>query len=686
MSTWVSDARRLHIRPRQGVLGFALALAAGYAICPAIASANGNAGVLFGVTLTIGVPGWMALAALGLRDRFGAAAALGLVPAAGVAMWIAPLALAFAFGLPLGAAVILVFAASVALFAVSPRDARPTSGLLAAGAAGLASAAAVAAWPPALTGDSVFHAGRVRKMIALDRLSLSDVSAYLHGQPHAGYAFPLLHAAEAGAISLAGVDPARGYTQLAPWFAFFVPVLGYGAGKAIAGHAAGLAAAAFAFWNAFSPGVWPLSLTSVQQPPDFTILLVLPAGLMLAAELRKTPGDRVLSAGIVVLTALAAIVHPTYVIPLLAMLTAYAMFRHIGWRTVAACWGAAIAVFAWIYDVALAGASSTSYHRAYASGVGGHPLYISGHSVLDAQFPVALAALALVPLLILYGRRSISAIFMLGALALTSFPGIVTLLTATIGFAQTRRLWIAIPWMFVTAEVVTRVAAAASRRGLVAVTAGCAVLSVASWPGSPVWRTSTTPLTVIVSVAAVAVAMYLLVRHGAALRRLPPPPAATGRVLALTLAILAGPVLAFGHEVAHTGRPPFSGALLSHIRGSGTGAFPVVLGPLPTSYQLSGYADAYVVAVPKPRMLAEPKIMPALRRAAVRDFYRPGATSAERRRIARAYDVDYVLVDATALREVRALSHTAWLHRVFTDPAGSPAARRFVLFRTDTNR
>ena len=85
-------------------------------------------------------------------------------------------------------------------------------------------------------------------------------------------------------------------------------------------------------------------------------------------------------------------------------------------------------------------------------------------------------------------------------------------------------------------------------------------------------------------------------------------------------------------------------------------------------------------------MLAEPKIMPALRRAAVREFYRPGATSAERRRIARAYDVRYVLVEATALREVRALAHTAWLHRVFTDPMGSPAAGRFVLFRTDANR
>ena len=55
----------------------------------------------------------------------------------------------------------------------------------------------------------LFHAGRIRKLLALDRLSLDGVSTYLNGHPHAGYAFPLLHAAQAGAIDLVRADPTR---------------------------------------------------------------------------------------------------------------------------------------------------------------------------------------------------------------------------------------------------------------------------------------------------------------------------------------------------------------------------------------------------------------------------------------------------------------------------------------------
>ena len=65
MSTWVSDVRRLPVRPMSGVLGFALALAAGYAICNMIAAADSNAGVLWGATVTIGVPGWVTVRAAG---------------------------------------------------------------------------------------------------------------------------------------------------------------------------------------------------------------------------------------------------------------------------------------------------------------------------------------------------------------------------------------------------------------------------------------------------------------------------------------------------------------------------------------------------------------------------------------------------------------------------------------------
>ena len=76
---------------------------------------------------------------------------------------------------------------------------------------------------PSLGGDALFHAGLIRKMLAVPDLSLYDISPYWHGHPHAGYVVPLLHAVEAGAISITGGDPSLAYQNLTPAFGFLVP-------------------------------------------------------------------------------------------------------------------------------------------------------------------------------------------------------------------------------------------------------------------------------------------------------------------------------------------------------------------------------------------------------------------------------------------------------------------------------
>ena len=168
-------------------------------------------------------------------------------------------------------------------------------------------------------GDALFHAGRVRKLIELDSLSLSGISTYLDGAPHAGYAFPLLHAAQAGAVKLAGGDPSATYVSLVPVFVCLVPVAVYAAGRAIAGPAVGAAAALLACWDALVPGAWPLSLQWTEQPPTFTFVVLLPIGVLVIHELCRTPEHRGLQASWLAIVGVVAFVHPTYVFPLLAI-------------------------------------------------------------------------------------------------------------------------------------------------------------------------------------------------------------------------------------------------------------------------------------------------------------------------------------------------------------------------------
>ena len=67
-----------------------------------------------------------------------------------------------------------------------------------------------------VVGDALFHVGRMRKIERVDGLSLTSISSFEDGAPHAGYAFPLLHAAWAGVARVAGVDAGTAFILLAP--------------------------------------------------------------------------------------------------------------------------------------------------------------------------------------------------------------------------------------------------------------------------------------------------------------------------------------------------------------------------------------------------------------------------------------------------------------------------------------
>ena len=64
-----------------------------------------------------------------------------------------------------------------------------------------------------------------------------------------------------------------------------------------------------------------------------------------------------------------------------------------------------------------------------------------------------------------------------------------------------------------------------------------------------------------------------------------------------------------------------------------------------SSYELSGEADVYVVALPEVRTRAEPKDRPKVRRDAVGIVLSPASTTAARNGVLSEYDVRYVLIN-----------------------------------------
>src|SRR6266536_377765 len=69
----------------------------------------------------------------------------------------------------------------------------------------------IALWHVAgvVSGDALFHLGRVRKLDAFGDLHVRSVDEFIDGGLHPGYAFPLWHAFLALVGKLAGADPSQ---------------------------------------------------------------------------------------------------------------------------------------------------------------------------------------------------------------------------------------------------------------------------------------------------------------------------------------------------------------------------------------------------------------------------------------------------------------------------------------------
>ena len=286
-------------------IGFVLAAGAltrlGGAVLPAQAAM-----VLAGIT-ALGVPGWALLHASGLRARLDTVACLGLAVVSGLAVWAVALAVGVIVGLPFSALLVAVGIASMAGLA-RESETRPAPRLdIGLAVAGTTAVIILATrWQWSLYGDEVFHTGRIRKLLALDRLSLEGLSSYFHGPLHAGYAFPLLHAGQAAMTSLSGLDAGVAYPNMSPFFAGVFILVSYAAGRSLGGTWVGVAAALLAFSNSIP--VHEPFLGMMQWPGPFAFYVLTTAAIVVLVELMRAPDRRL---GI----ALAAVVAEVAIDP-----------------------------------------------------------------------------------------------------------------------------------------------------------------------------------------------------------------------------------------------------------------------------------------------------------------------------------------------------------------------------------
>jgi hypothetical protein len=189
------------------------------------------------------------------------------------------------------------------------------------------------------------------------------------------------------------------------------------------------------------------------------------------------------------------------------------------------------------------------------------------------------------------------------------------------------------------------------------------------WPGALNW----TGLAMIAATAAFVTMIWIAVRaRDADPQPVPPPPVVA--TLLLTAATLAGSIGMNGSAAAHTLRHGagiggrtirLTPELISYFRAHDSG-FPVVLAEPYSSYQLSGEADVYVVALPEVRTRAEPKDRPKVRRDEVGIVLSPNSTTAARNAVLDHYDVRYVLINTrTAERALAPLRADPDLQEVY---------------------
>jgi hypothetical protein len=650
---------------------------------------------LAGIALTIVAPGLALEGCLRLDERIDPLLAFALVPALGVLAWGPPLAVGLTLHLPFGVVAAAVAVTTVAAGAVRLPRPPPWQDLAALAGLGALAAFLGARWQSILIGDGLFHASVIRKLLTVGGISWTNVWPFAGQHSHAGYAFPLLHAAQAGAVMAAGGSFSTDYTFMVPAFSVFVPLAAYALGSVIRGRAAAVVSGLLALWMAITA---EQSLSVAQQPRYYISLVIVP--LAWAVLLAARPG-RATTWTVAGLLLLVAFVHSTYELPVLITGGTIAVLRPAMRRPLVLGAAASAVYIGAVYAITVLGApkSPPPYRPNSEFQVfDGHRVAVSGSVIFHGRPELVLALAGIVVFLVRRGTP-LGWLAAAGAVEylLVSIPGVLWPVMAVVGEGQGVRYWEEIPWVWMLAAGIVLAARAAPLRSALAAAvatyvlerthflpgshatylawAGAALVAAAgvraigrrNWPQRPRWVPRGSPGWIAVGLVTVGVMLGSLHKNQ----------------VPVMDAIRDGRI-----QPSVTDRP--TPAAVRFLE-TGDRRLSVVLAPYHAnhanwfagmSYELVGETGVYTVAMSHYHTQADPKDHPDQRRADVDAFLDPATSDARRNAILSRWRVQFVAVERTASPALlRQLEADPRLHRVFADPPGVPSYASLIIWQ-----
>ncbi|HLX31779.1 MAG TPA: hypothetical protein VKR79_03305 [Gaiellaceae bacterium] len=529
-----------------------------------------------------------------------------------------------------------------------PGRARFVRGFLAF--SGLVIGGAVWAVQGALSGDSFFHLGRIRKLDDLHALSLHAVDEFQHGGLHPGYAFPLWHGWIALVAKVAGVDPTSVATHESSLLVPFALVLAFEMGWAIfrsTGLAFALVLAQFAL-KALGPGHAGVYVY-LWQPGTAATQLLAPAAVALFFLFLRRPSWAV-ALTLAVDSAALALVHPTYALFLAIPLAAFVVARVLlarggdlrrGIEALSSFGIPMLLAFAWLKPVVDQTVSLAPTARELARSLRHYHADLVVHSAtsynlaparIDRTGSLAIAALVLTPLA-LAGRRSRWAALVLGGtvsvLALELWPFVFPHFANAVSLSQARRAATFVPFAvaFVGGVAVlsrlSRILALALALGFgiwleIAYAGDFGLRAPRTQPALPVWIGLYGGAAALV--LGIALAWWRRDLLLAAGRR-------RGITVALATFLFVIPIAVSGFSnwtPANTQGTLLTPGLIRFLQHD-VQPRSVVFGDMETSYEAIAYAPVYAVAVPPTHVArTRPNQVSSRRHAVIRFMEHPG--------------------------------------------------------------
>jgi hypothetical protein len=606
---------------------------------------------LLAATLVLLLPGSLVARALRLRGASAAVAfGLGALGPALLLVFVVHSSIWLAL-------VVLGVIAAVALpFALRVISGPPPWDTLAVALAGLV--LGVLLWHVAgvVTGDALFHLGRVRKLVELGDLHVRSVDEFRDGGLHPGYAFPLWHGFLALVSKLAGVDPTQVMLHEPSAVVPIAFAVVYESGLALFRSAwlgIGVLAATVTA-AAFAPGHGG-SYALLAQPGTFDRYALVPAALTLFFLYLRHPGWP-LALGLAAVGVEVFLVHASTAVFLGILLVGFAVARVLLTRTdlrssaeaLAALFVPAGAALVWllpiIRETASHSPSADELRRSlekYAAEVHVDSLhrYALRPEVVSRGGAVAVCALVVVPLAALAARQRWAAFVIGGTLAILAIELLVWVFphfADAVSLSQARRAAGFVPFAFAVAGAAS-VLARLLGAFVLPVALGAGVALQLAFPGdfAPGLEKGgpalATWIAAIGGLAALVVGLLLGRRIDS-----------RGWVAGAAVVLFCIPVAVHGlRHWSPVREDPYAltAGLLAALRDE-VPKRSIVFSDLETSYRISAFAPVYVAAAPPAHVADTVPNRPYARRLSVIRYFAGGDPA-----ILDRYHADWVVVD-----------------------------------------